>query len=134
MLILVDSSIWVDFYKESSSQIADSLTALIQHDQVATSQPIIAELFSGRMNQEKKQDLFYGFYSFPLLDLDWNDQSVWKKIINLAESAYRHKISIPSIVDRMILLSAQTSKASIWTHDLSLKRLCEKEDVRLFQV
>ncbi len=135
MKVLVDTSVWIEFFRARPQLPRDSLDfldLLIADDRAVTILPIQAEVLSGRVSTKREREIREAFGALEHVDLDWNASSTWDDVVALARVAQKSSHSIPGIVDRMILLSAQRSESSLWTLDQSLIRLAPEVGVRLF--
>ncbi len=135
MKVLADTSIWVEFFRKHPQLSQKSLQAfslLLEEKQVVTIHPIEAEALSGSIAPSQESFIRSFFEMLEHVDIDWNLKSIWKKIIDLAYSARRNSISIPGVVDRMILITAQELNLTLWTLDRALQKLAEIQKVKLY--
>lgn len=123
MTVLVDTSVWIDFFAKPPRHHADFLETLLSQDLVATCQPIKAELLSGWFDAKSRLVVERTLNDLPALDLNLSLEIVWQKIIGIAHECQKKKMKIPGIVDRMIILAALEFQTTLWTHDKSLKKL-----------
>lgn len=135
MIVLVDTSIWIEFFRPRpalSEAAMGILSHLLEDDQAATIHPIATELLSGRLDARKKKQICEAIEVMMHIDPDWNMREVWGEMVEMAEVAYRRSLPVPGIVDRMILVAAEKAGASLWALDRSLLRLASLLNVRLF--
>jgi predicted nucleic acid-binding protein len=135
MNVLVDTSIWIEFFHPRPTLSDDSfksLSLLLEDDRAVTIYPIRVELLSGRLETGKKKQIRQAVEVMSHIDPDWNERGVWIRIEEMAEIANRKSLSIPGIVDRMILASAETAGASLWTLDRPLANLASLLKIPLF--
>lgn len=132
--MLVDTSMWVEFFslrpRASAASIAQ-LRADILEDRAVIVEPIRAELLSGHIRQAQRTTIVRALAAMRSIDLDWNAREHWNEIIALATTATKHRLAIPGVVDRMILLAAQKAGATICTLDKSLTALASVVGVAL---
>ncbi|MDO8461516.1 MAG: PIN domain-containing protein [Deltaproteobacteria bacterium] len=121
--VLVDTSVWLEFFKRKSSLDIAPLELLIEERRVATCLPIRAEILSGEIPAKPREALSQSFEAMLSVDPDWKSFFIWQKVVHLALECRRRKIGLPGIVDRMILVAAQESGAVLWTLDRKLKNL-----------
>jgi predicted nucleic acid-binding protein len=51
-LIVVDTSVWVDYFRRGSRDVRSALSSLLDQDQVVLVAPVRVELFSGASGQD----------------------------------------------------------------------------------
>ncbi|MBI5299568.1 MAG: PIN domain-containing protein [Deltaproteobacteria bacterium] len=133
MIVLVDTSVWIEFFKKSSFAESAQLEMLIEERRVATCLPIRAEVLSGQMSSQNRLVVSQAFQSMHQLNPDWNKQETWEKIIEFAHLAWRNGFGIPGITDRMIALASKETGAALWTLDKKLKKLAETAGITNFE-
>ncbi|MDL1871451.1 PIN domain nuclease [Deltaproteobacteria bacterium PRO3] len=132
MRVLVDTSVWIEFFGPKDSVSQRALEFLIQEGSVVTCLPVRAEVFSGKINPKLRDRLQKSFDAMDRVDPDWNLVATWDVIANFAARARKSGISVPGLVDRMILASALQGEARLWTLDLGLQRLAKVLGLSLF--
>ncbi len=123
MKVLVDSSIWIEFFQTKASFSVQALESLIEERQVATCLPIKTEVLSGKMKPEIRTLVTQAFEAMDFVDLDWSSNETWNRLIEISLLAQRRKVAIPGIVDRMILACCLNSSIALWTLDRKLQKL-----------
>ncbi|MBI2335448.1 MAG: PIN domain-containing protein [Deltaproteobacteria bacterium] len=131
-MILVDTSVWIEFFKKSPSIELTQLELFIEEGEVATCLPIQAELFSGEVSPKFEKILQDAFQAMVFVDPDWNSPTTWKNITEFSSKARNLKVGIPKLVDRMILYCAKQSKTTLWTLDKKLKKLAVSLRVQVY--
>ncbi|MBI2982172.1 MAG: PIN domain-containing protein [Deltaproteobacteria bacterium] len=134
MSVLVDTSVWIEFFRPKPPIDISPLDLLIREREVTTCRPIIAEVLSGKMSSGTRSTVSRALNALTLVDLDWNIGSSWEKVIDLASLAHQKGIGIPGLVDRMILVSAQESGNQLWTLEAKLQKLAGLAGVGLFPI
>ena len=111
--ILIDTSVWIRFFRSANSPEAKRLDTLLSMGLVATCAPIRVEVLSGAPNKrefERLRDLFVSLIEFEL------PHDVWTRMeehrFTLARRGYA-----ASLIDLLIALTAQQRQASVWTLD-----------------
>lgn len=125
MIVLVDTSVWIEFFKRSPSMDITPLELLIEERRVATCLPIRAEVLSGQMDSKTKSTVERALDAMISVDPDWNAKAIWDEIAGLAVLARKKVKKLPGIIDRAILLAARESGCQIWSLDRRLMRLAE---------
>lgn len=118
-LVLVDTSVWVRFFRVADSPEAQTLDALLAAGPVATCPPIRAEVVSGAKNRrefDRLSDLFDA-----LVNLE-PPVEIWRKIeghrFELAKRGYQ-----ASLIDLMIALTAYAHDVVLWSVDDDFTRI-----------
>lgn len=135
MKVLVDSSVWIDFFQKRpqlSQKLLRQLSLLIEEKNTVVIYPIEVETLSGNIIPSQENLIRGVFEILEHVDLDWNSKSTWLKIIDLAKQARKSSVRIPGLVDRMILLAAQESDLVLWTLDQALQKLAKIQKVKLY--
>ncbi len=135
MKVLVDTSIWIEFFwsrPQLSQESLGFLDLLIEDDRAVTIFPIQTEVLSGRISEKKEREIREAFGVMTHIDLDWNAAATWERLSELAQVAHKASLPIPGIVDRMILSAAEKAGASLWTLERALRKLAPEIGVRLF--
>lgn len=122
MMTLVDTSVWIEFFKPRPVVDLNPLELLIEERNVVTCRPVKAEVLSGEMSVSTREVITGALESMIPVDPDWNAPATWKNIVALAAKARQKEIGVPGLVDRMILMAALESGATLWTLDKKLKR------------
>jgi predicted nucleic acid-binding protein len=107
--ILVDSSVWIDFFKSPNPSTLDQF---IKEDLVSTNDIILSELIP-RLHVEKKTDVIDSLISFEKIPLtiDW-DLIRQYQILNLKNGG---------IPDLIILQQVIEEKLTLFSHDKHFK-------------
>lgn len=129
MKVLADTSVWIEFFNAQGALIADGMALLIADDQLVLCQPVLAEILSGKIVPSKRVLVERVLRALPFVDCDWNDPGIWQEMIQMAELAHRHKIKIPGLIDRMLILAAKGSQSKLWTLDKALRQLASLSGV-----
>ena len=132
MMVLVDSSVWIEFFNPTPSISLSPLELLIQERQVATCLPIRAEVLSGNISPANFRILTLAFDAMDFVDLDWNSPYPWNLIVHMSQAARRKKAGMPGIIDRMILACCQEKKIPLWTLDKKLRKFALALKLSLF--
>ena len=117
--MLVDTSVWIKFFRAPHSLEAQVLDVLLSAGPVATCAPIRAEVVSGaqtRREFDRLRELFDG-----LIDLEPPDD-LWPRIEERRfELAKRGEAT--SLIDLTIVLTAHAHHAALWTLDRDFSRM-----------
>jgi predicted nucleic acid-binding protein len=124
--LLVDTGVWIEFFRERPSLPAEALARLaelVREDQVVIIEPVRAELLSGRLSAERRGEISDTLDALRRVDLDWSARKTWDDIVSLAASAHGARLAVPGIIDRMVLAAAKAAGARLWTLDPRLSKL-----------
>lgn len=133
MKVLVDSSVWIEFFRLKTPIPMAPLEFLIQERRVATCLPIKAEVLSGKMASPLRDLVEKAFDAMDFIDLDWNSKDTWNGLVELALRAQKKRVALPGTIDRMILACCLKSKLALWTLDRKLRKLAKAFGQSLFQ-
>lgn len=118
-LVLVDTSVWIRFFRAATSPEAKALDALLSVAPVATCAPIRAEVLSGATTQREFHRLRKLFEALIQLELPTD---LWSRIEE-SRFALARRGHQASLVDLMIALTAHAHHAALWTLDDDFKHL-----------
>lgn len=130
-MVLVDTSVWIEFFKRSPAISLTQLELFIEEGQVVTCWPVKTEVLSGDMSRQTRSIVSDALNAMISVDPDWNSPATWKNLVGFATGARRKGLSVPGIIDRMILLAAKESGAKLWTLDKKMGKLAQFNDLLL---
>ena len=136
-LLLLDTSVWIEYFSPRPKITQQSLTQLRQsilEDEIVMIEPIRAELLSGQVRFSKHSELERLLSALTLIDLNWNARKTWDSLVKLASLAISNRIPVPGLIDRMILLAARESSVAICSLDQSLLKLARCLKIDIFPV
>ncbi len=119
MSVLVDTSCWIDYFR-NRTPTADELADLLADHAVVLCGPVLAELLAGAPEQQRDalRDALAGL---PFVDIDY---STWREAGELSQTLRRAGVAIP-LLDVLIALAAIRAKVSLWTRDRDFERVAE---------
>ena len=126
---------WAEFFHSRPSiprAVIETLRTLIEDDRVVTLLPIEAEVLSGRLRREREADVRRAFGAIEHIELDRNARTTWERIVETVRAAQDADLPMTGIVDRMVLVAAETRGVSPWTLDVPLVRLVTARRVAVF--
>lgn len=118
-LVLVDTSVWVRFFRVTESLEAAMLDALLKAGPVATCPPIRAEVVSGAPTKREYERLRRLFNALVHLEFP---AGVWHLIEESRFTLARHGVQA-SLVDLLIAATAQAHRVALWTLDEDFARI-----------
>ncbi len=109
--VLIDTSAWIDFFRNKSGPVGDIVSDLIQSDRAYLAGPIISELLHGARGKKEASQLEFIFSTIPYLEIcrsDW--EMTGKSLRKLRENGLTIPltdvlISSVSIRNRMSVLT-----------------------------
>lgn len=129
-LVLVDTSVWIRFFRHPNSAEAMALDELLSVAAVATCAPIRAEVISGAPTLRAFRQLQDRFGALVDLELP---HDVWQRLeeqrFTLARRGYQ-----ASLVDLMIALTAHAHHAALWTLDEDFQRIAAVVPVHSYRL
>lgn len=126
MQILVDTSIWIDYFKKGEKSL--NLDDLLLDDRAVINDIILAELIS--LLHLKKQftiiDLLKSVVSYPL-NIDWNQIIEWQ---TMCLNSGINGIGIP---DLLITQNAMQNNLPVYSLDKHFRSLAKISGLQLFE-
>lgn len=124
MRILVDTSVWVDFFNEHPSREAELLGRLIEDEvQVVTCGVVIAEFFQGIRREESRAPLEEQFRSMG--QLVPREPETYFAAADLFRALRAKGITIRSTIDCLIALLAEENDVLLLAKDRDLTHIVE---------
>ena len=121
-MILVDTSIWVEFLKGHQPYL-DQMKQLLEDRQVLAVEPVFGELLQGAKDDRERRILLGFWENLPKNQM----QDAWVKA---GELSSRNKWSDRGIglIDAVLIISARDSNAKVWSLDKKLKSVLHKNE------
>lgn len=99
-MVLVDSSVWIDFFRQNGSQNAALLRALVRHDEAVIGDLILAEVLRGFEDDRAFRDARWGFAAMTVIQISDEPTAL------LAADHYRwlrrRGVTVRSTIDALI--------------------------------
>lgn len=124
-MVLVDSSVWIKFFKSSKRSI---LSELIHENLVVTNQVILSELIPSATHL-REMNLVEGLQALPKLEMniDWDGLRLLQ-LMNLQNGV--NKVGIPDLI---IIQQAIQNKTHLWSDDKHFALMSTYVDIKLFK-
>ncbi len=126
-MILVDTSVWVEFFRGKSDPIVKLLSECLDEDQVVLAAPVRLELLSGAPRKQK-----------PLLDrllsalpLFYPDEATWPQIEEWIEQGLA-KGQRFGAMDLLIAAIAKEYDCALWSLDRDFHRMASLGWIKLY--
>jgi predicted nucleic acid-binding protein len=112
--ILVDTSVWLEFFRVRESPYADALDRLLEEGRVCTANLIKAEIIPGARTPKQFRELKEYFDVLPLAT---EPASLWEEIMDAQFRLKRTGINGISVPDLIIAVVAKANEKVIFTKD-----------------
>jgi predicted nucleic acid-binding protein len=121
-MILVDTSVWVEFLKGHQPYL-DQMQQLLDERQILAVEPVFGELLQGAKDDRERRILLEFWENLPKNQME----EAWVKAGEISSRSkwIDHGIGL---VDAVLIISARESKAKVWTLDKKLKSVLHKNE------
>jgi len=125
MSVLVDSSVWIEYFRGSSNQ--GKLDFLIDEDLVVVNELILAELIPAlHLKRQQKLIALMHEITCPPLAVDWDD------LTQMQITCLRHGINHVGIPDLMIAQHAIQNHLELYSHDKHYRLLAKHVPLTMY--
>ena len=125
MSVLVDSSVWVEYFRGSAK--VEKLDLLIEEDLVAVNDLILAELIPAlHLRRQRKLISLMQEIVCPPLKVDWED------LIQMQIACLKHGINKVGIPDLMIAQHAIQNHLALYTWDKHFTLIAQHVPLELY--
>lgn len=118
--VLVDTSAWVEFFRDSRSKCGAVVDLLLAEERVCTTPLVIAEIVSGARSRSEFERLQRNFFALPQVDFPQNS---WLDMLESRWSLKQRRITDVSISNLIIAHVALIHKKAVLTRDNSFRRM-----------
>lgn len=126
-MVLVDTSVWIAFFRDGVSAAAVELDRLLDEGQAATCGLVEAELIPGLKSRDRERIRAW-MSALPCLDIP---NEVWHKVGAIQEKALAQGVGPFSLPDLVIAATALMADASVFTLDRHFKQIAALTGLRL---
>lgn len=116
---IVDTSAWIEFFKNGDSQIGDKVASLIEMDNAVLVGPVIAELLCGIRSKKESNKLESIMDALPYGGIEAGD---WIQCGKTMQSLRTRGITVP-LTDALIAAVAKRNGYSLLTLDKHFRHL-----------
>lgn len=117
--IIIDTSAWIDFFRNQSGVVGDVVSSLISQDQAVITGPIVSELLQGLKNRREGKTLGELFSIIPYIEVKRQD---WERAGELLRDLRQRGITVP-LTDALIAIVAKQHGCSVLTLDRHFEHL-----------
>ncbi|MBN1415843.1 MAG: PIN domain-containing protein [Bacteroidales bacterium] len=121
-MILVDTSVWIEFLKQNSI-FAYEVEVLLKKRMVVAFEPVFAELLFGARNDKERNKILSYWKILPRIDFS---AGCLLDAVDLANRSNFHKQGI-GLIDAAIIRATKKNHYKIWTLDNKLLKGMEKQ-------
>ena len=118
-MVIIDTSVWIEAYKQRSSKAASEVARLIETDEAAIVGIVLAEMLRGARNQQEFEDMTVELLAADYLEDDIN---TWTRASEILIELKRQGQVIP-IQDALIAAHALRGPHSVYTTDQHFRRV-----------
>lgn len=128
--ILVDTSVWLEFFRVEASPYAQALDQILEEGRVCTTNLIKAEIIPGARTPKQFRELKEYFDALPLAT---EPASLWEEIMEVQFRLKRRGINGISIPDLMIAVVANANGRVVFTKDSDFRLIQRGLPVELLE-
>ena len=125
-MILVDTSVWIDYFRNGST--ADALDKLIEIDMICINDVILSELLPS-INQRHEEELKELLLSFPKLQMKID----WTEIVFMQTKNLHNGINKVGLPDLMIAQNAIQNNVKLFSCDRHFQLIKNLFPLQLFE-
>lgn len=118
-MIIVDTSVWIEFFRNKDSHISNHLKQLLRSGKVAITGMILAEIFQGIKSPDEAGTVKKNLESLPFIEMQ---KEVWQLAGETSASLRKKGITIP-LSDIMIGITAIKKGHEIFTVDKHFEKI-----------
>lgn len=119
MRVLIDTSAWIDFFRDTDGAVGDLVAKLIRLDRAYLTGPVMAELLHGAKGKREATQLDAVFTAIPILDISRED---WITTGTSLHALRKKGLSVP-LTDVLTASVAQQHKMAVLTLDKHFQHL-----------
>ena len=128
--VLVDTSAWVDFFRDESSPFGTVVDALLQEELVCTSGLIKAEILPGARTKKEFNLLREYFNVLPLLA---DPGGLWDEVIRAQRKLKQRGINGVGIPDLIVAVTALAHDVEVFSKDRHFEAMNKIIGLKLFE-
>ena len=129
-LVLVDTSAWIDFFRDSSSPYGVVVDALLQEGLVCTTGLVKAEILPGARTKKEFNLLKEYFNALPFLA---DSVDMWDKVIAGQRKLKQKGINGVGIPDLIVAITAMAHDVEVFSKDHHFDSMNEIIGLKLFE-
>ena len=130
-LVLVDTSAWIDFFRDGSSPYGVVVDALLQEGLVCTTGLVKAEVLPGARTKKEFNLLNEYFNALPFLT---DPADMWDKVIGGQRKLKQKGINGVGIPDLTVAVTALTHNVRVFSRDRHFDLMKKNLGLKLFEL
>ena len=115
--VLIDTSVWIDYFKSANNNIAEQVDEILANAEVYVPKSVIAELIQGAKSEKEISVIEEFVNAFHLID---QSEDTWSKAGKLSYTMKRKGITA-NLMDCYLAIIAQENNCKILTLDRHFK-------------
>jgi predicted nucleic acid-binding protein len=127
--VLIDTSVWIEYFKGADSALTQAVEALIKGGSVYTAGIILAELLQGARSDREMRVIEDIKESFPLLTSD-REGEAWLEAGRLSRELRKAGTTV-HLADCLIAVLARENQCRIATRDVHFQAIKERTAIDL---
>lgn len=128
--ILIDTSIWIEYFRDKSSPIAEVLDRILAEDEVCVPKIVMAELIRGAKSEKEVSIIEDFFDAFHIID---QKEESWIKAGKLSYKLKKKGENI-HLFDCYIAIIAQENSCTVFTLNRHFKEIQKIMDISLVDI
>jgi predicted nucleic acid-binding protein len=121
-VIVVDTSVWIEFFKGRSS-VFPQLKSLLEKGEILAAEPVFGELMQGAKNKREKDIISNYWNHLPKFSMDGH---FFKAGTKSGKNKWLDKGV--GLIDSSILIYARRQECKIWTFDKKLLSILQYDE------
>jgi predicted nucleic acid-binding protein len=122
-LIIIDTSIWIEFFKGRNPYF-DQVSNLLTTNDILALSPIFGELLQGAKSNNERSIIIEFWNNLP--KISESDLFIHAGFISGKQKWLDKGVGL---IDSVIIIASQETSSFIWTLDTKLSRLLKKEEL-----
>jgi predicted nucleic acid-binding protein len=122
-LIIIDTSIWIEFFKGRNPYF-DQVSNLLNTNDILALSPIFGELLQGAKSNNERSKIIEFWNNLP--KISESDLFIHAGFISGKQKWLDKGVGL---IDSVIIIASQETSSFIWTLDTKLSRLLKKEEL-----
>lgn len=127
--ILIDTSVWLEYFKNKSSEISEMVEKILSEREVCIPRIVLAELIQGSKSEREISVIEYFLDAFTIID---QKEDIWIRAGRLSYNL-KKKGKTVHLTDCYIAVIAQEYKCLIFTLDEHFKEIQKVTNISLFR-
>ena len=117
--VIVDTSVWVDFFRSADSPHSLHLKRLLREERVVLTGQVLAEIIQGIKTQKESAIVKKGLHKLPFIEMT---RHVWERAGEISASLLKKGVTIP-LSDVIVGCCALSGDLEVFTLDSHFKRI-----------